>query len=80
VVRTAAQVAAPEVPTALRLLTVRQVCACIGVSRTAFWRIRREDTSFPKAIMLGAFSPRFRLVDLERWLVDRQQKSTGAAV
>ena len=73
----APRMAAPEVPmAALQLLTVRAVCVSLGISRTAFWRLRREDATFPKPIMLGSFSPRFRLVDLEAWL---ERKSTGAA-
>jgi prophage regulatory protein len=45
-----------------------------SVSRPTIWRWHREDSSFPRAVKLGANCSRWKLADIEAW-----EASRGAA-
>lgn len=45
----------------------REVCAMLGVSITTLWRLRHENADFPKAVMLTAKKPVWKLAEVKRW-------------
>lgn len=47
------------------LLTIREVCEVLKISRRQLQRIRHR---LPPAVMLGNHSPRWRLSDIENWI------------
>ena len=59
-----------------RLLTTREVEQYLGVS---YWKIYRMvcDGEFPAPIRLGPNSTRFRLSEVEGWLVNRPRAAWG---
>ena len=56
----------------LRLLTVKEACQLLNVSRSLLWKARKRGEL--RAVYLGR-AVRFRLSDLEEWL---EKKSADA--
>lgn len=50
------------------LFNVRQSAEYLHVARTTFYRLARDDKSFPKAIYLSKTMPRYRKNELDAWL------------
>lgn len=60
------------------LMSIREVCAYLGVSRGHLYRLKR-DPAFPRPFDLGDKSPRFRPEQLDAWLASRQAPRPEAA-
>lgn len=50
-----------------RLLTLKEICELVGLSRATIWRLRSAG-DFPKGINLTQHSTRWSLADIEEWL------------
>ncbi|QIG33651.1 helix-turn-helix transcriptional regulator [Atlantibacter hermannii] len=60
------------------LLTTKQVCAYLGVSRATVERLRRSpESSFPQVVRIGPMSVRFSQAEIDAWIMSRRQ-STAA--
>lgn len=57
------------------LLNVGQICAALGLSRATFYRVRRNDPSFPCAKVVNG-SPRWTRADVEGWVARRALTAT----
>lgn len=53
------------------LLTLREVCSMLHVTRVSIWSWRRAG-KFPNPVMLSPTCPRWRQTDIERWLRARE--------
>ena len=60
------------------LLTLSEVAARIGASRSRLWAIRKEDPSFPSPVFLGA-AQRFHVAEIEAWEASLPRKPRDAA-
>ncbi|CAM7659210.1 MULTISPECIES: helix-turn-helix transcriptional regulator [Klebsiella/Raoultella group] len=57
------------------LLTVKQLCIRLGISRSTVERLRRSpESSFPEAIYIGPNSVRFSETEIEAWVQARRQR------
>ena len=52
---------------ARNFLTVEDVAARFGVSRSTVWRWQQTNPSFPRPVTLSPGCTRWRLADLEAW-------------
>ena len=52
-----------------RLLTIREVCAIAGVSRSSIYTGINEG-HFPRPVRLGRKAIRWRASDIEKWLAE----------
>lgn len=55
-----------------RLLTARDVCEELAISRATLYRLRRRDPTFPDPFYLGPRLVRWRKPDLDRWVDSRR--------
>lgn len=55
------------------VLRPTQAAAYIGLSLPSFWRIAREDSTFPKPFKLGANSTAVMRADLDAWLKAKKE-------
>ncbi|MFM5017283.1 helix-turn-helix transcriptional regulator [Aeromonas veronii] len=57
------------------LITIKQLCNRLAVSRATVHRLRREPkAAFPKAIPIGPKSIRFDEAEVEQWLASRSRR------
>ncbi len=60
-----------------KLLTIKEICKKLVISRSTFERIRKnglDGKSFPDPIDLGVRSPRYRSTDLNNWFEEVSKK------
>jgi predicted DNA-binding transcriptional regulator AlpA len=59
----------------LALLTKQQLAELLKVDAWTIdrWRKRKSDPDFPEPIWISGTTPRWRRVDIERWLATRQR-------
>lgn len=60
------------------LLTCRDVCDTLQISRQAVYRKLRTDPAFPRPIHVGASSPRWKRDELENWVESLSESRTAA--
>lgn len=53
-----------------RLMTIKQICSYLQVSRTTVWKLAKES-DFPQAIELGG-AIRYSTKEVEHWLQNRR--------
>ena len=53
-----------------RLLRQSEVCATVGLSRMAVWKLRKAG-DFPKHVTLGKGALRWRESELTAWMANR---------
>lgn len=61
-----------EIPAGSELLRPRPAAAFLGIGATHFWRLRRQDPTFPRPVRLGVRAIGFLRSDLIAWLETRQ--------
>ncbi|MFZ5616244.1 MAG: helix-turn-helix transcriptional regulator [Pseudomonadota bacterium] len=62
-----------------KLLSISEVCALIGVSRSMIYKCMRErDCPFPAPLKIGALS-RWRLDDIVEWACDLKSRQHSSA-
>ena len=61
----------------VQLLTARQVCERVGMSRPALYR-RLADGKFPPPVYVGERSPRWRSDALAAWIESLSSNPTSA--
>jgi predicted DNA-binding transcriptional regulator AlpA len=54
-------------PEGVRWLTVEQVAGLFGKPRSWVNRVRATNAAFPRPVLLGSSSPRWRLEELDAW-------------
>jgi excisionase family DNA binding protein len=52
------------------LLTVKDVCAKLKVTKSTVYKMLREDPSFPRSITIGPRVVRWKEADLTAWIDD----------
>lgn len=57
----------------LILLSPKQVCASLSLSRTTLWRLTRRDPEFPKAVRISGNRIAFRASEIHAWVESRPQ-------
>ena len=61
-----------KVANGVEVLTQKQVCAYLEVSRGTLWNIRKRDDNFPKPVHIGASERSYwRRDELDNWLESR---------
>ena len=60
------------------LITCREVCDALHISRQAVYRKLRTDPSFPRPIHVGASSPRWSSDEIDAW-IERLRHARAAA-
>ncbi len=55
-----------------RVLSIRQVCAVVGLSRTTVWRLCRAG-AFPQPIRLSPGRVGWPQCAIDRWLAERAE-------
>ena len=53
------------------LLNVQQVIARLGISRPGFYKLLKNDPTFPPALYVTPRSPRWREEAIEAWIDSR---------
>jgi len=56
----------------VKLLRPREAAAALSVSLATLWRIRKRDTTFPRAFQIGAQAVAFDEDELRAWLETRR--------
>ena len=52
-----------------KLITIRELCALLSISRpTVYRRTRDPESGFPRPVHIGANAVRFRLCDVETYV------------
>ncbi len=62
-----------------RLISTREACAVVGLSRWTLWR-RIARGKFPKPISLAKNHNAFRLSALTEWIAEKERESSAAAM
>lgn len=55
------------------VLRPKQAAAYIGMSVPSFWRIVKDDPTFPRPFKLSANATAVMRTDLDQWLVTKQE-------
>ena len=63
----------------LRMLTMKQVCALTGYSRTHIYRLEAAG-DFPRRVKLGPNSIRFYSGEIEAWMLARPRAALPATL
>lgn len=50
------------------LLTIEDVCAKLKMTKTTVYKLRREDSTFPKQIKIGPRAVRWKEDELQDWV------------
>jgi predicted DNA-binding transcriptional regulator AlpA len=61
----------------LQMLSRRDLAGLLGVNAWSIDRWRKTDPDFPAPIWISAATPRWRRVDVERWIATRQRGGTA---
>ncbi|MBE3868275.1 helix-turn-helix transcriptional regulator [Vibrio parahaemolyticus] len=56
------------------LLKIEDILQMLNISRTTFWRIRKES-EFPEPVKLGCRILGWPKEEVERWILDRYQQA-----
>ncbi|MBI1188394.1 MAG: AlpA family phage regulatory protein [Alphaproteobacteria bacterium] len=57
------------------LLTAREVCAKLRISRTSLWRLQRSPLGFPAPISVGAHSVRWSEQAIVSWISNEGERT-----
>lgn len=57
-----------DMQTVPAILRPMQVCKILGISKATFWRLAKDDETFPKVFKLGPSASAVSSADLNRWL------------
>ena len=55
------------------LLSPKQVCEALSLSRTTLWRLTRRDPEFPKALKISGNRVGYRATEIHAWVESRPQ-------
>lgn len=58
-----------------RFLGKLAVAKRLGISRSTLDVWRREDPTFPKPVMLSAFTMRWDILDIDAWAVGKKESA-----
>lgn len=73
---------AAETERPLRLIRLPQLLDLTALSRSAVYRLVREDPTFPRPVKLGARSVAWNFHSVQKWIADRiaqRDAKAGAA-
>ncbi|MCT4609152.1 MAG: AlpA family phage regulatory protein [Pelagimonas sp.] len=73
--RSMEEIHAIAAPIEKQLLSMLEVLAIIGISRTTFYRIKAK-VGFPEPIMLGGVIKRWHRKTVDDWIAEQVEKST----
>lgn len=59
------------------LLSVKQVCEKLGVSRVTFWRLRKND-GFPTPYCVSESAQRWSEQEVDEWVKSRKVGGNGS--
>lgn len=54
--------------TPIQIISPREVCQILGVSRTTLWRVERDDDTFPRRRRLTANRVGYLSSEINEWL------------
>ena len=57
------------------LLSPKQVCQALSLSRTTIWRLTRRDPEFPKALKISGNRIGYRATEIHAWAESRPQSA-----
>jgi predicted DNA-binding transcriptional regulator AlpA len=63
----------PPTPDPLALLSKRALASLLAINPWTLDRFRKSDPDFPEPIWISGTTPRWRKVEVERWLATRQK-------
>lgn len=69
----------PDFPPHLRMLSMKEICALTGYSRTHIYRLEAAG-DFPRRVKLGPNSIRFYSVEIEAWMLARPRAALPATI
>lgn len=64
---------APEHAAPPALMTIKDVCATLGCSRTSVYKWEAQDATFPRRVHLGGRAVRWRRAEVEAWAASRPE-------